>query len=162
MALRMTGPLWDKVEARKVLILCGAWVGKVCLSASLPLTRTPSNNIRKIQKARGCTRGSSCYSNTPLLPTSTSHPCSLLFKHAIVCALTTWWLSLFQPSTTLFVNQFLPISLLNLHVSSLNSLREGCCCLLDGMYPLCCVTRNFLFFHVIYWSNEVFSLPHID
>ena len=47
---------------------------------------------------------------------------SLLLKLPIVCALTTCWLSLFQSSTTLFVNQFLPISLLNLHFSSLNLL----------------------------------------
>ena len=31
-------------------------------------------NIRKLQKAWRPTRGSSCYSNTPLLPTTTLHP----------------------------------------------------------------------------------------
>ena len=83
-------------------------------------------NIRKLQKALGCIRGSSCFSNTSLLPTSTSHPHPLsrrlILKLLIVCALTNSSLSLLQSSTTLFVNQFLLISLLHLDFSRLNPL----------------------------------------
>ena len=56
------------------------------------------------------------------LPSPSIKLASLLLKLPIVCALTTCWLSLFQSSTILFVNQFLPISFINLHFFSLNPL----------------------------------------
>ena len=82
-------------------------------------------NIRKLQKAREPTCGSSCYSFITYIHLSfpSIKLYSLLLKLPIVCALTICWLSLFQSSTTLFVSQFLPISFLNLHFSSLNPLH---------------------------------------
>ena len=81
-------------------------------------------NIRKLQNVRGPTRGSSCYSLITYIHFSFSSIklSSPLLKLPIVCSLTTCWLNLFQSSTTLFVNQFLLISFLNLHFSSLNPL----------------------------------------
>ena len=80
---------------------------------------TRHTNIIRLQKVSWPTQGSSCAFNIYLMFSSSIEMFNLFFKVSTVPVLTTCLLSFFQSSTTLLVNQFLPISFPYLNLSSL-------------------------------------------
>ena len=83
-------------------------------------------SIKNIRKYGGCKRPVDLHKAAPVHQTLTIcfiHPLkctsNLFLKLSTVPALTTCLLSLFHSFTTILVNQFLPISFLNLNLSSL-------------------------------------------